>query len=346
MIPRQLARARLRRSSAVAARSSCSRRLRARIRVIDGFDPADRRSAARRGDYLVTARTRATPIWRSAIARTRPLRETNLRPGSRRCPLASPVRSSTATTRTGRGLSSDHAAYHEVRRPKCILLLRRTWRVAGQEGHTRRRQRPGCAASCGCQLPRRRGGQPVPYVQTHVHPSSHRRRDSCTGATARLALNLATRLLRFGGTQTPCAIRIGFEAARSASRPPTAMLPDAARPLPRRGLSLTPAQALVDRVRPADARCTRTSTASAAASGWIRRGRPENCTLACDNVVADSGVPGDQASTAARLHPVHEVPDECLPFLLASRYCEVDSLSQMAWDLFGRRQLTPGRAGG
>ena len=34
-------------------------------------------------------------------------------------------------------------------------------------------------------------------------------------------------------------------------------------------------------------------------------------------------------------HPVQELPDETLVYLLGSRYCETDRLSQLAWSLFG-----------
>ena len=33
--------------------------------------------------------------------------------------------------------------------------------------------------------------------------------------------------------------------------------------------------------------------------------------------------------------PVADLPDDCLLFLMGSRYCETDKLSQTAWDLFG-----------
>jgi len=54
-----------------------------------------------------------------------------------------------------------------------------------------------------------------------------------------------------------------------------------------------------------------------------------------DNVFQDSGIPEPRID-GARLHPVEELPVECLQFLLASRYCEVERLSQAAWDLFGQ----------
>jgi transglutaminase-like putative cysteine protease len=42
-----------------------------------------------------------------------------------------------------------------------------------------------------------------------------------------------------------------------------------------------------------------------------------------------------------RQYPVEELPDECLVFLLGSRYCETDLLSDVAWRLFGKSP--PGR---
>jgi transglutaminase-like putative cysteine protease len=43
----------------------------------------------------------------------------------------------------------------------------------------------------------------------------------------------------------------------------------------------------------------------------------------------------DPANFAAREVPVADLPDDCLLFLMGSRYCETDKLSQAAWDLFG-----------
>ena len=36
--------------------------------------------------------------------------------------------------------------------------------------------------------------------------------------------------------------------------------------------------------------------------------------------------------------PVANLPDNCLGYLMGSRYCETDRLSQIAWDLFGQTQ--------
>lgn len=59
-------------------------------------------------------------------------------------------------------------------------------------------------------------------------------------------------------------------------------------------------------------------------------------TLKNSAVVEDCGLPDLQQPTATQLQ-VQELPDEVLVFLLASRYCEVDSeLRDIAWKLFER----------
>jgi len=55
--------------------------------------------------------------------------------------------------------------------------------------------------------------------------------------------------------------------------------------------------------------------------------------LAADGVVHDSGAP-DEILTDAGHGTVQDLPDETLVFLLGSRYCETDLLSQSAWQLF------------
>jgi transglutaminase-like putative cysteine protease len=57
-------------------------------------------------------------------------------------------------------------------------------------------------------------------------------------------------------------------------------------------------------------------------------------TMAADFTVADSGEP-DVVEPAARQIPVQDLPDAVLMFLLGSRYCDTDKLSQTAWSLFG-----------
>ena len=61
-----------------------------------------------------------------------------------------------------------------------------------------------------------------------------------------------------------------------------------------------------------------------------------------DAIVTDHGQPDPVAYDAIQ-HPVQELPPECLQFLLASRYCEVDVLQNTAWQLFGNTPLGWGR---
>jgi transglutaminase-like putative cysteine protease len=53
-----------------------------------------------------------------------------------------------------------------------------------------------------------------------------------------------------------------------------------------------------------------------------------------DNVIEDSGR-HDVPIEGLGLTPVHEMPAECWRYLFASRYCEVDRMVHVAWDLFG-----------
>jgi transglutaminase-like putative cysteine protease len=61
--------------------------------------------------------------------------------------------------------------------------------------------------------------------------------------------------------------------------------------------------------------------------------------LTADGIIRDSGKP-DEVVTDAWQDPVQDLPEDSLVFLLGSRYCETDLLSQAAWQLFG--STTPG----
>jgi transglutaminase-like putative cysteine protease len=58
-------------------------------------------------------------------------------------------------------------------------------------------------------------------------------------------------------------------------------------------------------------------------------------TLSSNFVVRDSGLIDAYAPEAIQ-HPVEELPDDVVLFLLGSRYCETDRLSEAAWSLFGK----------
>ena len=55
--------------------------------------------------------------------------------------------------------------------------------------------------------------------------------------------------------------------------------------------------------------------------------------LAGDGIVRDSGLP-DVVAPSAPQHAVEELPAETLVYLLGSRYCETDRVSDIAWRLF------------
>jgi transglutaminase-like putative cysteine protease len=55
--------------------------------------------------------------------------------------------------------------------------------------------------------------------------------------------------------------------------------------------------------------------------------------LTADGIVSDSGRP-DPIVSAALQHAVEDLPAETIVYLLGSRYCETDRLSDTAWKLF------------
>jgi len=60
-----------------------------------------------------------------------------------------------------------------------------------------------------------------------------------------------------------------------------------------------------------------------------------------DTVASDDGLPDRVAADASQV-PVESLPDDALLYLLASRYCDSDLLSKVAWTLFAH--IEPGWA--
>ena len=58
-------------------------------------------------------------------------------------------------------------------------------------------------------------------------------------------------------------------------------------------------------------------------------------TFSTDFLVQDKGEP-DATAPQAEQHALEDPPVEVLVYLLGSRYCETDRLSNMAWSLFGQ----------
>jgi transglutaminase-like putative cysteine protease len=57
-------------------------------------------------------------------------------------------------------------------------------------------------------------------------------------------------------------------------------------------------------------------------------------TISSDFLIADSGLP-DAVVPGAEQHVVEKLPKDVLVFLLGSRYCDTDHMSDLAWKLFG-----------
>ena len=64
--------------------------------------------------------------------------------------------------------------------------------------------------------------------------------------------------------------------------------------------------------------------------------------VSANALVNDSGAP-DVVVPQARQLPVPDLPEDTLLFLLGSRYCETDRLSETAWNLFGQTPTGWGR---
>ena len=64
--------------------------------------------------------------------------------------------------------------------------------------------------------------------------------------------------------------------------------------------------------------------------------------VSADAIVNDTGLP-DVIVPQAQQIPVQNLPTDTLVFLLGSRYCETDQLSETAWNLFGQGPTGWGR---
>ena len=75
--------------------------------------------------------------------------------------------------------------------------------------------------------------------------------------------------------------------------------------------------------------------------GWLIA-PPGQVSLKGDTLI-ETGAQPDPVLPGLPQHPVEELPAEVLPYLMGSRYCEVDKLSDAAWSLFGQAPLGWGR---
>lgn len=124
-------------------------------------------------------------------------------------------------------------------------------------------------------------------------------------------------------------IRIGFELAYKCSQPVPMILMLNVHPSQRHAL-LTEDRLRVMPDVPLQSYCDaygNICTRLEAPAGLIR--------ISTDAMIKDSGVPEPVALDAKQL-PVPQLPEDTLPFLLPSRYCDSERLLQEAWQLFGK----------
>jgi transglutaminase-like putative cysteine protease len=69
---------------------------------------------------------------------------------------------------------------------------------------------------------------------------------------------------------------------------------------------------------------------------------PGRIRIHASGLVNDSGMPDPIVPNAIQ-HAVQDLPDDTLLYLMGSRYCETDRLSDIAWQLFGNTPLGWGR---
>ena len=66
------------------------------------------------------------------------------------------------------------------------------------------------------------------------------------------------------------------------------------------------------------------------------RARPGRLTMSTDFLVQDNGELGRSGAATRSSIALEDLPVEALIYLLGSRYCETDRLSDIAWSLFGQ----------
>ncbi len=64
---------------------------------------------------------------------------------------------------------------------------------------------------------------------------------------------------------------------------------------------------------------------------------PGGVRLRSEFLISDCGLP-DPVDCAAPETPIEQLPDDILIYLVASRYCDTEKLSDMAWSLFGQQK--------
>ncbi|KAB2911017.1 MAG: transglutaminase family protein [Hyphomicrobiaceae bacterium] len=131
-------------------------------------------------------------------------------------------------------------------------------------------------------------------------------------------------------------IRAGYKIAYECPRPTPMLLVLSLHPSRTADL-VTPHEIVFD--PPVEARDYRDNFGNTCTRVLAPAGR---LTISADFVVNDPGTPDIVEPDAEQL-PVEALPDDVMVYLLGSRYCDTDRLSNTAWSLFGNAPTGWGR---
>jgi transglutaminase-like putative cysteine protease len=124
-------------------------------------------------------------------------------------------------------------------------------------------------------------------------------------------------------------IHAGYEISYDCLQPTPMILTLSVHPS-RRLTLLTPDRMLLDPLVPTREYCDGFGNIC-----HVIRAPAGRLTISADFLVQDSGEK-DEVAPDATLRPLETLPVETLVYLLGSRYCETDRLSNIAWSMFGK----------
>ena len=123
-------------------------------------------------------------------------------------------------------------------------------------------------------------------------------------------------------------IHAGYEIAYRCPQPTPMIITLSVHPTRRHSL-LSPDRMLLDPPVPAKEYCDGFGNIC-----HVIQAPTGKLTISADFLVEDSGAPDEVAPDAVQ-HTLETLPVETLVYLLGSRYCEIDRLSEFAWSTFG-----------
>ena len=124
-------------------------------------------------------------------------------------------------------------------------------------------------------------------------------------------------------------IHAGYEISYDCLQPTPMILTLSVHPS-RRPTLLTPDRMLLDPLVPTREYCDGFGNIC-----HVIRAPAGRLTISADFLVQDSGEK-DEVAPEATQRPLETLPVETLVYLLGSRYCETDRLSNIAWSMFGK----------